>query len=563
MRRLAIALAVAATFSLSWLSAVPLGARQAGVPAETMATQVDRLFEKWDRSDSPGCALGVSERGRVAFRRGYGMANLEYGVRITPDTIFEAGSVSKQFTAAAIVLLAQDGKLSLDDPVRRYLPELPDFGAPIRIRHLLNHTSGLRDQWELLTLAGRPPGQAVHTSGEILELMSRQKELNFPPGDEYLYCNTGYTLLGIIVGRVSGTSLAAFTTERLFKPLGMTRTQWRDDFSRIVKGRATAYAGPRDGTFHADMPFTNVYGNGGLLTTVGDLLKWNDNFDAPKVGGRPLVDQLQTRGRLNDGFTIEYALGLSVTTFGGLREIKHDGATAGYGAFLARFPDERFSIALLCNLASVPLDQVAHRVAVAMLSGRLKQDHLPAMVATSAEEVRKLAGIYREPTTDAVRRFTFENGSLRASGSPGSLIAVGATAFRLADGITEFSFVESKDAGPITLRESDGRSPPRFWESVAPWTPSPADLAEIGGSYYNNELDVTYTIVPLADQMVVAFRPAMRIPIVGIYRDAFGFGGDRVLRFSRDASGRVDGFRLYAGRVRHLRFVRTGTRLGG
>ena len=279
-----------------------------GSPADAAAA-IDKIFERWDRTSSAGCAVGVSAGGQVVHAKGYGMANLEYGVRIWPSTVFESGSVAKQFTAAAINLLAQDGKLSIDDPVRKYVPELPDFGTPILIRHFLNHTSGLRSQWPMLSLAGRPPGSAVHTVPEILELVSHYKDLNFKPGDEYLYNNTGFTLLGVIVERVSGKSLNQFSQERLFGPLGMTRTQWREDFTAIVQNRATAYRLAPGGGFRTYMPFTNVIGNGGLLTTVGDLLTWNDNLDRPRVGGQDLVDGLQTRGRLNDGFENEYAQG--------------------------------------------------------------------------------------------------------------------------------------------------------------------------------------------------------------------------------------------------------------
>ncbi|MBM3789234.1 MAG: beta-lactamase family protein, partial [Acidobacteria bacterium] len=298
---------------------------QATAAASKIPEAIDKIFERWDRPGCPGCAVGVAYKGEVVYTQGYGMANLEYGVRIRPDTIFESGSVAKQFTAAAVALLALDGKLSLDDPVRKYVPELPDFGSPILIRHFLNHTSGLRSQWPMLTIAGRPPTQAVHTVAEILELVSSYKELNFKPGDEYLYNNTAFTLLSVVVERVSGRKFDDFCQERLFRPLGMTRTQWRDDFTEIVEDRATAYRRLPDGRFGTLMSFTNVIGNGGLLSTVGDFLKWNDNLDNPRVGDRAMVDMMETRGRLNDGFTIEYALGLNVrsATAGRPRATRH------------------------------------------------------------------------------------------------------------------------------------------------------------------------------------------------------------------------------------------------
>ncbi|HEY0809068.1 MAG TPA: serine hydrolase domain-containing protein, partial [Longimicrobiales bacterium] len=203
---------------------------------------IDKIFEQYTRPNTPGCVLGIGQDGKVLYERGYGMANLEYDVPLTANSIEEIGSVSKQFTAASILLLAQRGVLSLDDDMRKWLPEVPDFGDKITLRMMLNHTSGLRDQWGLLGLMNSPPGSAIHTPDLVLDLVTRQRELNFKPNDQYLYSNTNYTLLGIIVKRASGKSLAQFSKENIFEPLGMRHTEWRDDFTRIVKGRATAYS---------------------------------------------------------------------------------------------------------------------------------------------------------------------------------------------------------------------------------------------------------------------------------------------------------------------------------
>src|SRR5688500_10291675 len=224
------------------------------------------------------------------------MADLEHDAPNKSDMIFEAGSVSKQFTAAAVLLLAAEGKLSLDDPARKYVPELPDYGVPLTIRHMLTHTSGLRDWGELAAIAGWPRTTRAHTHAHALDIISRQKALNFPPGTEYSYSNSGYNLAAMIVARLSGKSFADFSRERIFEPLGMTRTSWRDDHTRIVKHRAIAYAQTGD-RFRINMPFEDVHGNGGLLTTVGDLLKWNENFVEPKVGDRPLVTLQQEPGK--------------------------------------------------------------------------------------------------------------------------------------------------------------------------------------------------------------------------------------------------------------------------
>lgn len=526
-------------------------------PGLSTEAQVDRVFERWNRSDTPGCVVGVAVEGKPVLVKAYGMANLEYGIRLRPDTVFESGSVAKQFTAAAIALLCQDGKLSLDDPVRKHVPELPDFGTPILIRHFLNHISGLRSQWPLMGLSGRPTGRTAHTVDEILELVGRMKELNFKPGEEFLYCNTGYTLLGVVVARVSGKTFDAFCQERLFKPLGMARTQWRDDFTEIVPDRATAYGRRGNGTFFTNMSFTDVIGNGGLLTTVGDLLIWNENLDNPRVGGRALVDQLEARGRLNDGFENEYAQGLVVTTYKGLREISHGGSTAGYQTFLLRFPPERLSIAVLSNVSASGPARLAHEVADIYLAGKIKEPAKPVAAAVPAETLKRYAGVYREPLTDAALRIELDKDgkTLRFAGQP--VIPLSPTTFTVADGSRQAVFEPAAAGAPLRMRESDGRSKPRLWEAVSAFSPTPTDLGAFAGTYYSEEIDTTYTLYVEDGKLKARFRPAQRFELRPVYADAFETEGD-VLRFTRDSSGRVAGFQVYAVRVRHLRFIRTG-----
>ncbi|HEX4932357.1 MAG TPA: serine hydrolase domain-containing protein, partial [Gemmatimonadaceae bacterium] len=292
------------------LPATAVVARAQALPDSTVR-RIDALFARYD-STTPGCLVGVGRNRQAVFKRGYGMANLEYGVPLTANSISESGSVAKQFTAAAVALLQLEGKLSLDDDIRKYLPEVPEFGHVITIRHLLTMTSGLRDQWALLVLMGRGPGTQVHSNALILDLVSRQRELNFPPGSEYLYSNTGYVLAATIVSRVSGMPFAQFAQERFFKPLGMGHTQWRDDYRRVVPGRATAYDF-EGGRWVQDMPFTRVHGNGGLLSTLDDLLAWNDALSAGLLGKPELTRLLETPMRLNDGRPLTYALGLQVT----------------------------------------------------------------------------------------------------------------------------------------------------------------------------------------------------------------------------------------------------------
>jgi CubicO group peptidase (beta-lactamase class C family) len=337
--------------------------------------KVDAIFGRWNAA-TPGCAVAASKAGQVVVSRAYGLADLEHDVPNTPDTIFEAGSVSKQFTAAAVLLLARDGKLSLDDSVRKYVPEVPDYGVPLTIRHMLHHMSGLRDWGSVAAIGGWPRTTKAYTHDDVLEIVARQKALNFTPGTQYSYSNTGYNLAAIIVSRVSGQSFADFSRERIFAPLGMTHTSWRDDFRRVVKGRAIAYeerAGAKSGSelsdFSQDMPFENVYGNGGLLTTVGDLLLWNQNFVTPIVGDGAFVEMQQTPGVFNDGTPGSYAFGLTVGELRGVRQIDHSGSTAGYRAHLARYPDQGLSVAVLCNVSTGAATNYARAVADALLPG--------------------------------------------------------------------------------------------------------------------------------------------------------------------------------------------------
>jgi len=360
-------------------AALSLARSQAPAPTTTTTdhtAQVNIVFARFT-STTPGCAVGVGLDGRPALQRAYGMADLERDVPNAAGTIFEAGSVSKQFTAAAVLLLARDGKLSLDDAVRKYIPELPDYGVPLTIRHMLTHTSGLRDWGEVAGIGGWPRGRRVHTHAHVLDIVSRQKALNFTPGTDWSYSNTGYNLAAIIVSRVSGQTFADFSRDRLFRPLGMTHTSWRDDYTRIVKGRAVAYDSTPDG-YHEDMPFENVYGNGGLLTTVGDLLRWNENFVTPAVGDAAFIKEEQTPGRFTDGRAHDYALGLYVRPWRGVPEVSHSGSTAGYRAFLARYPDQHLSVAVLCNAGDANATQYAHAVAEAYLGGVLKPAAAPA-----------------------------------------------------------------------------------------------------------------------------------------------------------------------------------------
>jgi CubicO group peptidase (beta-lactamase class C family) len=396
------------------LMAVPALAQN---PRDSAVAAVDRAFENYRGTSVPGCAVAVSRDGNVVLERAYGMANLETSTPIQPGTIFHVASVSKQFTAMAILLLAKDGRLSLDDDIRKHLPEIPDYGPTITIRHLLNHTSGLRDQWDLLALArGRFEENRI-TEADVLDIVPRQKALNFMPGAEYMYSNTGYTLAAVIVKRVSGRSLRAFAHERIFAPLGMNDTHFHDDFTMVVPGRAWAYV-PAFGAatnFRTSVPNYDTYGATSLFTTVGDLLKWERNFTTMKVGDAALFTEMHRNGRLNGGDSTGYALGVGVGAYRGARIVEHTGGDAGYRSYLGRFPDQKLAIALACNTSTANVSALPRRIADIYIGDLLATQSPPVTpqgVALTAEQLRGRAGAYFQPTLVQFAEITFRDGKL-------------------------------------------------------------------------------------------------------------------------------------------------------
>jgi CubicO group peptidase (beta-lactamase class C family) len=353
--------------------------------SDPRAAQAHALFAPMAGTTVPGCAVGVRQDGRFLHRKGYGMADLERGAPITTETAFYVGSVAKQFTAMSVALLQRDGVVSLDDSARRWIPEIPEAGAAITVRHLILHQSGLREHYDLLALLGWRMGDPVGQE-DVLRLVRGQRELNFRPGDEHLYNNTGYNLLAVLVGRAGGTTLRQFAEARIFRPLGMARTQYLDDRTLLVPGRASAYS-VEQGKIRLDQPNVETVGAGGLWSTVDDLARWDESITTAALGGEDLVREVQTPGRLNDGTRIPYAFGLDVDTWRGLRRVHHDGSLAGFRASLTRFPEQRFSTILLCNFAQARPSEYAERLAELFLGDQLG----PASVAVA------------EPTRPAVR----------------------------------------------------------------------------------------------------------------------------------------------------------------
>jgi len=367
---------------------------------------VDKLFARWDKTDSPGAALAVLKKGEVIYKKGYGEAQLEYNISITPSTVFHVASVSKQFTAFAVVLLANQGKLSLDDDIRTYLPEVPDFDETSTIRHLIHHSSGLRDQWELLAMAGWRLDDVI-TTEHILTAVRHQKELNFNPGDEYLYCNTGYTLLAQIVERVADQPFPQWTKENIFEPLGMSNTHFHDDHQMIVKNRAYSYVPVDNGGFKKRvLSYANV-GATSLFTTAEDLLKWANNFFEKKVGGPQAIAQMTEQGILNNREKISYAFGVGVGKYKGLKIISHSGGDAGFRSHLLLFPDHKFAVAVLSNCGSINPSQLARQTAEYYLQDMMEEEK---QIKTPAE--RQVANIPSSLFEVYEGRYELEDGNM-------------------------------------------------------------------------------------------------------------------------------------------------------
>ncbi len=337
------AVVVASWFAASFL--LPGGASGQTYPQTELTAQVDQLFAEWDTEDAPGAVVGVFKDGRIVYARGFGVANLDYGIPITPQSVLRIGSISKQFIAMCIAILDEQGKLSLDDDIRAYLPEMRDYGEPITIRHLLHHTSGIREYLTLVDLIGRPEGSVFgYTTRELVELLARQQALNFDPGDRFSYTNSGYFLLAEIVTRVSGVRASAFARENIFDPLGMTHTRFYDDPNAIILNQALGYSSTPGVGYRLDILRSDVIGDLGVITTVEDLLHWDSNFYDNKLGGRTndLIATMFTRGRTNAGEELSYALGLEFGSYRGLKTMGHGGSAVGYIAEFLQFPEQRF-----------------------------------------------------------------------------------------------------------------------------------------------------------------------------------------------------------------------------
>lgn len=516
---------------------------------------VDKIFAPWASEDSPGCAVAVIHNGKIVHERGYGMADLENGIPIRPTTVFNIASVSKQFTVFLILLLVQAGLLSLDDDVRTHVPELPDFGKKITIRHLISHTSGLREDWSMLTLAGWR-SEDVITRDDVFSLIRRQKELNFNPGDDYSYCNTGYHLLAQIVQKTSGKSLREYGQEKLFEPLGMKQTIFQDDHRMIIKGRAQSYAPKKGGGFERVLYGAGRAGPGNLHTTILDLAKWDQNFYEPKVGGEKVVAEQLRKSKLNSGKEIDYAGGLRHGTYRGLPIVEHSGVIAGYRSVLLRFPEEKFSVILLANVSSFKPAFMARRIADIYLGPKLKP--IKDGVDAPAALLEAFAGEYR-----------FASGQLLAFTADGNKLYLKTdTAKVRLLGTSERDFGDNEAGIRYSFTVADGKAPTtvivksigldQVGERVVRPKLTAAELTEFAGEFRSEELDVVFTIRLQDGKLHLRHRKG-DLTLDAMGNDEFSAAPTSLfssLRYVRSEGKQIVGFNVSTPRARHLRFER-------
>jgi CubicO group peptidase (beta-lactamase class C family) len=529
----------------------------------SLEEKVDKLFEEWKTIDSPGAAAAIIKDNMVIYRKGFGSAQLEYNIPITPSTIFHVASVSKQFTAMAISMLEAEGKLSVNDDIRKFLPEVPDFGKTITIRHLLHHTSGMRDQWDLVILAGWGWSDLI-TQDQIMDMVKRQKELNFSPGERYMYCNTGYTLLAEIVSRASGKPFTQWTQENIFKPLGMTSTHFHDDNQQIVKNRAYSYdKDEKKGLQKSILNYATV-GATSLFTTVEDLANWVRNFEEKRVGGAKVIELMLTKGVLNNGIPITYARGIQVLDYKGLKILTHDGGDAGFRSSLLYFPDQKFGVMVLANLGSIQPGGLARKIADIYLADQLKQPEpgkKPAkIVKISPKKLKIFSGIYWLESSKQVRKIFQEGEKLYYVWSDTyrtELAPISQTEF-IMKGIgveVTVGFSDRTKDRYDTIMVTAANRPPLKGKWLEPFNPTTELLEEYTGRYYSEELDFHYDLVLEKDELFMKARNSGDKPLKALIKDYFTtYYGSFKIEFRRNPQGAVTGFNASSNRVLNLRF---------
>ena len=541
----------------------------AGADAAELAqsAKIDAIFAEFKRAGSPGVSLAVISHGKIVYSKGFGLAQLEDGIPIDAQTIFPAASVSKQFTGMAITLLADRGKLSLDDEVQKYLPWVARFAQPITIRQLLHHTSGVRDQWELLTLAGWGKDDPI-TQEDVRRMMTKQRELNFEPGSKFMYSNMGYSLLAEIVTQVSGEPFSRFVAENIFKPLGMVHSHFHDDVDMLVPHRAYAYAPKAGGGYRKDDRSFGTVGANNLFTTPEDLALWLDNFRHAKVGGPAVIQAMQQQGRLNNGEEFAYAHGISAGKVGNMTVLAHDGRDAAYRSYAAWYVEPQMGIAVQTNVAVSPSD-LAGKVAALLLADQLPPEMRAAAAATAPArpfiqpESRLLdacVGVYSISNGYVLQiSKDLEHGNLiaRAAGTTDEMQAYSNDEFLIPAFGATVRFVRDARGNVETIAVNMGGEQLTGRRLAAEQSKlDPAQLAQYAGTYYSDELGTFYSIAVVDGQLVASHRRRGDTRLAATDKDRFVSELLPTVQFERDTHGVVTGMRVSGERVTNLMFVK-------
>ncbi len=529
-------------------------------PQDPTPAAIDSIFARYAHPNTPGCAIGVYREGRIVYSHGYGMADLNQAAAITPQTVFYIGSTSKQFTAFAIALLAERGVISVDDPVRKYIPELPSYADRVTVRELVHHTSGIRDYLNLWGVSGRTFADEIPEE-LALDILARQRALEFEPGSRWAYSNSGYFLLSLVVKRASGRSLREFARTEMFEPLGMGHTHFHDDNGMVVPGRAEGYQPNGGGGFQIVRSSFALVGDGGVLTTIDDLARWDANSYANRLGskGQQLIEQLRTPGRLSDGTALDYGFGLFSGSYRGLSTIEHSGAFIGFRADLLQFPSERLAFAVLCNDYTADPESLARRLAELYLARRMsaiKSAGPAPAVAVPASVLDGWVGRY-EVLPGWLARVSRDGDGLSIAlgwNRPSRLVALANSLFVDPGQMDTLAFGRGPEGNATLMVKAMRMREPAPRLPKAPVL-SATQLAEYTGRYTSDELDTWFTFVVRNDTLRVRPRYGPWIWLDPIRPDVFT--GQGRLSFERDAKGEVSGFRLSTAGLTDIHFVRS------
>ncbi|MHA2471752.1 MAG: serine hydrolase domain-containing protein [Promethearchaeota archaeon] len=517
---------------------------------ENFAEKIDDLLKRWNKPDTPGCALAIIKDGKIIYKKGYGMADLEHDVPITPKTTFNIGSITKQFTAMCILLLVEQNKISLDDDIRKYLPKFPDYGQTVTIRHLIHHTSGIRDfaglsilkSMNLLEASNRP-------KHEVRNIVFKQRELNFTPGEEMLYSNSGYLMLEAIIEKVTGKSFKEFAEDNIFKPLGMKNTNFIDDNKYIIKNRAFGYIPDGKKGYFNEMISHRVPGM--IYSSVEDLFLWDLNYHNNTLGkgGQDLIITMQTSAKLNNGEEVSYAFGLAIGNYKGQKIILHGGGVGGYGAIYVSFPKHKFSVIILANLSNLMTELLAYKIADIFLEQFLKP--VQPKISSDPNMYQNHIGKYYSETLGIVSISRKNDLEIQASIGfpPVKLIAESKTSFLLLNHkFPKMRITFRKDDYSEFILHEYGKEFKmkriEFSKLVL------EELKGYVGEYYSEEIDQTYTLIIKNDSLYIA-----NFEMVFAETDKF-LTNLATFRFKRNNKGNIEGFNLNAWGVRNLWFKR-------